>query len=148
MILQGDEGVAPLGRQEVVHATKMLSQLDEDGAILLQDDQGTLGAALVTTLEKGLVFGLGQGIVLVEGTAVVVDVEGESAHNSSSTLCGEPDVASVIADSDSTCSGDDNAADDIQAFAGLERLKGFRWGGLGGICALPEDLARSNRRGP
>lgn len=148
MVLQGDESVAPFSRQEVVHATKMLAQLDEDGAILLQYDQGTVGAALVAVFEKSLVVGLGQGIVLVEGAAVVIYVEGEGANDSSSTLGSDPDVASVIADSDSTCGRKDYTTNDIEAFAGLGRLKGLRRGGLGGICALPEKMAWSDSRGP
>jgi hypothetical protein len=119
LVLQGDESVTPLSRKEVVHATKMLSQLDEYGAILLQYDQGTLGAVLVAGLEKSLVVLFGQSIVLFEGAAVVVDVEGESADDSSSTLGSEPDVAGVVADRDSACSGEDYATHDIQAAAGL-----------------------------
>jgi hypothetical protein len=55
----------------------------------------------------------GQSIVLFEGAAVVVDVEGESADDSSSTLGSEPDVAGVVADRDSACSGEDYATHDI-----------------------------------
>jgi hypothetical protein len=126
----------------------MLSQLDKYRSILLQYDQGTFGAVLVTCLEESLVLCFGQSIILFEGAAVVVDVEGESADDSSSTLGGESDVASVVANSKSTCSGEGYTTHDIQAFAGLGRLRGLRKGGLGGICALLDDVARSNSRGP
>ena len=35
-VLQWYEGIAPFVRQQVVHAAQMLSQLDEDGAVLLE----------------------------------------------------------------------------------------------------------------
>jgi hypothetical protein len=88
------------------------------------------------------------GRVSYEGAAVVVDVEGESADDSSSTLGGESNVASVVAYSKSTCSGEAYTTHDIQAFAGLGRLRGLRQGGLGGICALLENVARANNKGP
>jgi len=114
----------------------------------LKHDQRTVGAALVTVFEESLVVGIGQGIVLVEGAAVVVYVEGEGADDPSSTLGSDPDVAGIVADSDSTCGGKDYATHDIQASAGLGRLRGLRRGGLGGICALVKEMARSNSRSP
>ena len=114
----------------------------------MQYDQGAVGAALVTVFEESLVVGFGQGIVLVEGAAVVIYVESKSADDPSSTLGSDPDVARIITDSDSTCGRKNYTTGDIEAFAGLWRLRGLRRGGLGGICALLEQMARSNSRGP
>lgn len=69
LVLQRDEGVAPFGRQQVVHAAEVLAELDEDGPVALEGAEGAFCAAQVACFE--LLFVVGVGLAL-ECRAVAV----------------------------------------------------------------------------
>lgn len=78
LVLQRDEGVAPLVGQEVVHAAEVLAQLDEDGAVALQRAEGPFRAAQVACFKLVLVVGVGvvpERVAVAVAASVRVDIQ-------------------------------------------------------------------------
>src|SRR6185437_13909710 len=55
-VLQRNESGRPFERQEIAHAGQVLTQFNENGAVLLHNSERALGAAFVASLENEGIF--------------------------------------------------------------------------------------------
>ncbi len=67
--MERDKGIAPLAREEIVHAAKVLAQLNEYRSIPLEGCEGSFGASQMTGFEYAIIIFL---LVAFEGSSIAI----------------------------------------------------------------------------